>query len=505
MTMKALYDYIESLTVTQGAHAGQAFTLLAWQRRFLRGAFADGVHTAALSVARGNGKTTLVGAIGAAAVNGPLAQNNSEVLLVASSFQQAKIGFEYVRAFLTPAINANPRDWSVSDSANHARIVHKPTGSSVRAIASDAKRAHGRAPVLVLADEPSQWPDSTSNKMLAALETSLGKIPNSKMVALGTRPAADSHWFEKWLSRAADYAQVHAATESDKPHLKRTWVKANPSLSHMPHLEAAIHADSKRAKIDDSAMQSFRALRLNMGVADVGRAVILDANTWRALETDSLPTPKGKSIWGIDLGSGAAMSAVASYEPLSGRLEVLAAFPSIPDLKERGGKDAVADLYERMRERGELVTTSGRTVNISELIEIAVSAFGTPDKVCCDRWSISELADALDANGLTGVPIVERGMGYRDGGDDVRRFRRTAIDGRIRTPVSLLMRSAIAGAVTVSDPAGNAKLAKGRDSSERRDNHRDDALAAAILAVAEGVRTPPLQRERTRYHGMIPV
>ena len=77
-------------------------------------------------------------------------------------------------------------------------------------------------------------------------------------------------------------------------------------------------------------------------------------------------------------------------------------------------------------------------------------------------------------------------MGFKDGGDDVRRFRRAAIDGRIRTPVSLLMRSAIAGAVVISDPAGNSKLAKGRDSSERRDNHRDDALAAAILAVAEG-------------------
>ena len=503
--MKELYDYIKSLTVTQGGYAGQAFALLAWQRRFLKGAFAPEVHTAALSVGRGNGKTTLVGAIGAAAVNGPLAQNNSEVLLVASSFQQAKIAFEYVRAFLQPAIDANPRNWSVSDSANHARIVHKPTGSSVRAIASDAKRAHGRAPVLVLADEPSQWPDSTSNKMLAALETSLGKIPNSKMIALGTRPATDSHWFAKWLAGGADYAQVHAATESDKPHLKRTWVKANPSLSHMPHLLSAIRADSKRAKIDDSAMQSFRALRLNQGVADVGRAVVLDANTWRALETDSLPAPKGKPIWGIDLGSGAAMSAVASYEPISGRLEVIAAFPGIPTLAERGAKDAVSDLYERMRERGELVTTSGRTVNVSELIEIAVSAFGTPDKVCCDRWRISELADALDANGLTGVPIIERGMGFRDGGDDVRRFRRAAIDGRIRTHVSLLMRSAIAGAVTVSDPAGNAKLAKGRDSSERRDNHRDDALAAAILAVAEGVRTPPLQREKRRYHGLIPV
>ena len=96
------------------------------------------------------------------------------------------------------------------------------------------------------------------------------------------------------------------------------------------------------------------------------------------------------------------------------------------------------------------------------------------------------------------VPVVLHGMGFRDGADDVRRFRRAAIEQKIKTPVSLLMRSAIAGAVVVSDPAGNSKLAKARDTHERRDGHRDDALAASILSVAEGIRTPPVKRERKR-------
>ena len=506
MTMKTLYSYIESLTVSQGAHAGSNFVLLAWQKRFLKGAFADGVHTAALSIARGNGKTTLLAAIASAAVNGPLAQPNAETLVVASSFSQAKIAFSHIRNFLQPVIDASPADWSVQDSANHATIVFKPTGSSIRAVSSDPKRAHGRAPILIISDEPSQHPPSTSNRMLAALETSLGKITGSRMIALGTRPADDSHWFAKWLNGGADYGQVHAAAENDKPFLKRTWTKANPSLKHMPNLEAVIRSESKKAQIDDSTMQSFKALRLNQGVADTGRAVVLGANTWRAhCETDSLPTPKGKPIWGVDLGSGAAMSAVASYEPISGRLEVVAAFPSIPTLAERGAKDAVSDLYERMRERGELVQVGGRTTDITELIELAVSAFGIPESVCCDRWRQAELEDALDAAGLSNVPIILRGMGFKDGGDDMRRFRRAAVEGRIRTPVSLLMRSAIAGAVVISDPAGNSKLAKARDTSERRDHHRDDCLAAAILAVSEGIRTPPVERERKMYRGMVAV
>ena len=56
------------------------------------------------------------------------------------------------------------------------------------------------------------------------------------------------------------------------------------------------------------------------------------------------------------------------------------------------------------------------------------------------------------------------------------------------TGKSLLLRSALAEARTVSDPAGNEKLSKKIGQGGRRMRARDDAAAAAILAVAEGVR-----------------
>jgi phage terminase large subunit-like protein len=80
------------------------------------------------------------------------------------------------------------------------------------------------------------------------------------------------------------------------------------------------------------------------------------------------------------------------------------------------------------------------------------------------------------------APVVWRGQGFRDGAEDVERFRAAVFDGRVRARPSLLLRSAFAEAVTISDPAGNAKLAKGRSKG------RIDAAAAAVLAVAEGAR-----------------
>ena len=70
-----LVRYIENLTITQGRHAGERFQLLNWQRRFLRGVFSS-AGDAALSLARGGGKTTFIAALGAAAVDvdGPLVE-----------------------------------------------------------------------------------------------------------------------------------------------------------------------------------------------------------------------------------------------------------------------------------------------------------------------------------------------------------------------------------------------------------------------------------------------
>ena len=156
-----LIRYLSDLTVTQGRLAGQPFTVLPWQRRFVRGAFAQGVQSAALTVARGNGKTALLSGIAAATLDGPLMVPRGETVIVASSFEQARIAFEHVIAFMDDKL-ADKGRWKVWDTAQQARIEDRKTGARVRCIGSDPRRAHGLAPVLVLADESAQWLEGTS-------------------------------------------------------------------------------------------------------------------------------------------------------------------------------------------------------------------------------------------------------------------------------------------------------------------------------------------------------
>ena len=81
LNKSTLIDYLGGLVVTQGRAAGEPFKVLPWEKRFIRGAFGPNVVEAALSVARGNGKSTLVAGLGAAALDGPLAVSRGETIM----------------------------------------------------------------------------------------------------------------------------------------------------------------------------------------------------------------------------------------------------------------------------------------------------------------------------------------------------------------------------------------------------------------------------------------
>jgi phage terminase large subunit-like protein len=496
---RLLTDAASALSLADYVARAAPWELLRWERQFLERAFTQ-PDDAALSLSRGNGKSALLAAVATAVVDptGPLHADAAEVVVVASSFEQSRVIFEDVKRILSGRYEAlggitgtrARRWWRVQDSANRALIEVRATGARVRCIGSDPTRAHGLRPALVLADEPAQWPTATSDRMLAALRTSMGKVAGSRLVALGTRPATGSHWFAAMLAGGAGYAQLHAARPHDPPFQRRTWRRANPSLDAMPELERRIRLEASAARKDPTLLPSFRALRLNLGTSDVTEAVLLESHTWRRIEAprDDAPAGDGPRIYGVDLGSGAAMSAIACYWPDTGRLDALAAFPAEPPLSDRGLTDGVGSRYSEMARRGELLVAGRRVVDVATLLAAAVDRFGPPDVVVADAWRRGELVEALtDAEITTGARLVTRGMGYQHGGEDVRLFRRSALDGTLTPVESLLMRSAMSDARTTADTAGNEKLAK-RSEGGRRARARDDAAAAAILAVAEGHR-----------------
>ena len=175
-----------------------------------------------------------------------------------------------------------------------------------------------------------------------------------------------------------------------------------------------------------------------------------------------------------------ATFAPASWKPAQ-------CFLSLPSLGERGLGDGVGRLYLDMAARGELMQAGRRVSDVPALLREALRRWGRPVAVVCDRWRVAELRQALEAVRFPMAELIERGQGFKDGGQDVRDFRAAVLAGEVRPESSLLLAAAMGEARAVGDPAGNWKLAKNRQGG-RRAQARDDAAAAAILAVAAGRR-----------------
>ena len=454
-----LARYIEGLTLSQGRYAGEPFRLLPWQKKFLKGAFKPGIADAALSVGRGAGKSTFVGAIGCAAIEGPLMLPRAESVVVASSFEQAMICWRHVLAFLEGKYDDVRQRFRVQDSVNRASITNRETGAMLRLIGSDPARAHGLAPALIVADELAQWPHGNIGRMLAALETSRGKLERTSMLWIGTRPATSAHPFERMLTGGADYIQSHFAPPEDPPFRLSTWRKANPGISAMPDLLVAIRKEAARAKLDSEKLAQFRALRLNQGTSDTVERFVLSAATWEGIERPDTAL-MGKYCLGVDLGASASMSALAGYWPDTGALRVLGMFPENPNLVERGLTDGVGELYSRAEALGELHTGGDEISDVEALLTLALEYWGQPSRVICDDWRQAELRQSLRACHFPNVTVELRRMGWKDGAQDLKLFRDSALDGKIFPAPSILMRSALAEARTSLDPAGNEKLVK---------------------------------------------
>ena len=496
MTVKKLIPSLESAPIGDGDLIGQPFRCLPYQRKFLRGAFRPGVIRAGCSVGRGGGKTGLASALALDSIRpaGALHRVGGETIVIASSFQQAKICFDAVRTSLE--LMGEDGEFRIRDQQNLADIQHRETKARLRVAGADNRRAHGWRVNLVIGDEPAQW-GPRGELLAAAIRTALGKRKGARALFIGTRPASDSHFFARLLAEddPSVYAQTHAAGPDDPPFAVKTWRKANPALSYgLPDIET-LRAEARLAKRDPAELATFRSLRLNQGTSEVESRMLIDSLTWRAVETDELPPREGSCAYGVDLGGTAAFSACAAYWPRTGRLEGFVACGMEPALAERALADGVSGVYEAMRDAGELVQLGGRVVPVGPFLAEAVRRYGRPQAIAADRWRAGELEDGVKVAGLSLPEPTWRGQGWRDGSVDVRLFRAAVLEGQVAAPVSLAMRAAFAEAKVVADSAANEKLAKAGEGQHRR-RGRDDLAAAIVLAVAEGQRREASQPQR---------
>jgi phage terminase large subunit-like protein len=452
-----------------------------------------------LSVARGGGKSTLSAGLALGHLVGAWgAEPRRQIIIAARSRDQARIAWQHAASFAdTLPVETRARIQLKRSPRLEIEYEADDGPHVLTAIAADARTALGLAPSLVIADERAAWPEGRGDDLEQSLVTSLDKR-DGRLLMISTSAPNDQHPFSRWIdepprgAHVAEFRPPPGLPADDRESLKL----ANPGCTYGvgPRL-AALEASARRA-IDQGghALNSFRLFNRNERIQAETRDLLLTADEWLNVEADTLPPRSGPVSIGVDMGGSASMSAAAFYWHQTGRLEVVAAFPSNPTLLQRGQADGVSDRYCQMADRGELTTLGDKTVPVASFMAHVMQRV-QGEKVAAllaDRYKASELAEGMDKAGVR-VPVTWRGFGFKDGGEDVERFRRAVYDGAVQAAPSLLMRSALADAVCMRDPSNNAKLVKARS------NGRIDAVSAAVLAVAEGAR----QRARPASTGRL--
>ncbi len=460
----------------------------------------EGITAAILSIGRGNAKTALSAGLALGGLVGVWdRQPRREILIAARSRDQARIGWNFAAQFAA-SLPLEIQRRLIFRRAPRLEIEYEGDGGGhvLRVIAADGRSALGSAPTMCLLDERGHWEAEKGDALESALLSGLGKRGGRALI-ISTSAADDIHPFSKWLDDDLPntYCQEHRPAPGLPADDRESLMIANPGAMHgIGSSIEWLEAQARRAIARGGAsLTSFRLYNRNERISGETRDHLVTVDEWMACETADLPPRQGRVVIGIDLGGSASMTAAAFYWPESGRLECKGTFPSRPSLLDRGQADAVNDRYCQMQDRGELALLGDMTVPVAPwLIEVMAHVQGEMiASITMDRYKQSELGEALDKAGIR-APLIWRGQGFRDGGEDCERFRRAVFDGKVQVKPSLLLRSAIADAVVLRDPANNLKLTKARS------NGRIDAVAASVLAVAEGARITGRVTRKAKVH-----
>ena len=454
-----------------------------FQRAFIEAAEDSAYSIAAMTIPRGNGKTTLAGYLAARLMtpDDTMFRPGTESVLLAASLDQARITYRVAKDLL-----GDNSDYTFIDSSQRISITHKPTGTKIRAIGSNGKTAMGLLGTpWAICDEPGAWEVNGGGLMWDALTTARGK-PDSplKIIIVGTlAPMAteEGHWWFDLTAAGTDKAKgVHVTAYAGDLETWDSWQtirKANPLTSISPEFRKALLTERNEARADSRLKARFCSYRLNVPSADES-TMLLQVSDWEALCQRPVPERLGAPIVGIDLGAGRAWSSAVGCWA-NGRIEAIAVAPGVPDLATQEKRDKVPQgSYQRLADAGLLLVADGLNVPpVSFLVEQMMTRFGGCNGAVADRFRFGELMDA-------GLPAVEpRVTRWSEASEDIRALRRLVKDGPFScTPESApLIAASLSKAMVKSDDAGNTRIVKKGTNNTGRD---DVAVAFCLVAGA---------------------
>lgn len=488
--------FIETLKVTAGPLAGQNFRLRDWQKAIVHGIYdpvgEDGrrlVRTALLTMARKNGKTALAAALALAHLVGPEAEPRGQVFSAAGDRDQAALIFREMEAMIFA-------DVALSARCNVQRFAKKiedtQTGSTYQALSSDARKAHGLSPSMIICDELAQWP---GRALFDNLVTGTGARREPLLIAISTQSSNPNHIMSELVVYGRQIAEgviddptfaafIFEVPITADPWDEATWPLANPALGDYRDIDEMRQAASLARRLP-AREAAFRNLYLNQPIDPDTRFVA--AADWRGctgvVDAEAL---RGRPCWGgLDLSSTRDLTALTLFFPEDGGAVLSWFWVPGDNLLEREERDRVP--YRVWRDQGFLEAPAGRAIDrrsISRRLAEIASAYDVLG-VAYDRWRIEDLKKILAEEGID-LPLVEFGQGFVSMGPAVDALEVAIIDKRLQHGGHPVLTWNLANCVVETDATGARKISKSRSVE------RVDGAVALAMAIGLQSRTPQI-------------
>lgn len=354
---------------------GKPMRLERFQRKFILEVYDNPyrTHSAYLSIAKKNGKTSLIAAILLAHLVGPEAVRNSQIVSGAQSKDQAAVIFELARKMVDLSVTLSKL---IRVQPSGKRLIGLSRNVLYRALAAEGKTAHGLSPILAILDEVGQVVGPT-DKFVTAITSAQGAYTDPLLIAISTQAPTDADMFSTWIDgqkAAADprvVCHVYSAQDGCDLMDKVGWAAANPGLGKFRSI-GDVEKQARQAVAMPANEPEFRNLILNQRVEATSPFVA--RSVWEANGAEP-GEPTGKVFAGLDLSSVADLTAFVAADETGG------VFPTfwLPErgLAEKSRKDRVPyDLWER---QGKLHTTPGSAIEYEFVAEFLRGFFDRYD------------------------------------------------------------------------------------------------------------------------------
>lgn len=478
----------------KGKWAGLSFHLSAWQVSVVANLFGwirpDGTRryrSSLIELPRKTGKSHLCAGLALYCLVADK-EEGAEVYTAAADRDQASIVFGIAKRFVEA-------DEYLSQMCTVYRnaIVVDSTGSTMKALSSDARTAHGLNASAVICDELHVWTKPDARDLYEALVTSQGARKQPLTISITTAGTAEpTLWKEihQYSEQVRDNVieepsflpALWCAKKDEAWDDPEVWHRVNPSLGIITPI-GFYEQECAKAKALPSYANAFRRLYLNQPTEALSRWLSMDAYN-ECEQRYSEEQLEGRACYvGLDLSSTLDLTALVLIFPRTDEegkgYDVLPYFfiPS-ENIERRYKRDGVP--YPTWRDGGFIYCTEGDVIDYGYVKNKVVELGSRYDikEIAIDRWNATQLAIALENSGFT---VAYFGQGYKSMSAPAKELEASIIGKRFRHNGHPVLKWNASVCSAEEDPAGNIK------PSKKRSNERIDGIVACVMGIGRAI------------------